>query len=257
MRLSRILEARAGSLAPSTEPAGRAPPAGQASAPPTSQRLRATLLRQDVRGEKAIAVAQGGIALFVLVLHVGAQLGSGLAFANPWVILTLSALVASSSLRLFLAKGEELPERTLDGLNVADIAIFLLLIWSYQYAYQHPAGGILKAPSVALLFVLVAVRALRFHPRPILLAGGAAVAGWALLVLLAVLQDGAAAVIRSYPAYLTSYGILIGAEIERLTAITALGLLGLCRPEGARNPVAGRTRFRLRGGAGSRAPPSR
>jgi diguanylate cyclase (GGDEF)-like protein len=144
---------------------------------------------------------------------------------NPWVILALSALVATSTLRLRLTRTKELPERVLGTLNVVDIAIFLGLIWSYQFAYHHPAGGVLKAPTSVLLFVLIAARALRFHPRPILLAGGAAAIGWALVVLAAVVQDGASAVTRHYPTYLTSYGILVGAEIERLTALVALVLL--------------------------------
>jgi diguanylate cyclase (GGDEF)-like protein len=199
--------------------------AGVLHGAPSSRRLRDTLHRQDVNGERAIAFAQGTIALFVLVLHILAQLGSGLRLGNPWVILALSALVATSSLRLYLARAETLPERTLDVLNVLDVAVFLGLIWSYQFAYDHPAGGTLKAPTSTLLFVLIAARALRFHPRPILLAGGAAAAGWILLVLSAILKDGADAITHNYPIYLTSYLILIGAEVERLTALAALGLL--------------------------------
>jgi diguanylate cyclase (GGDEF)-like protein/PAS domain S-box-containing protein len=138
------------------------------------------------------------------------------------VVLTLSALAATSILRLRLTRTSKLPERTLDILNVVDIVIFLGLVWSYQFAYQHPAGGVLKAPSLSLLFVLVAARALRFHPRPVLVAGTTAALGWMLLVALAATYDGAAAVTRSYSAYLTSHKILIGAEIERLIALAAL-----------------------------------
>ena len=192
---------------------------------PASRRLNESLHTQDINGERAIAVAQGTIALFVLALHMFSQLGSDLRFGNPWVILTLTGLVATSSLRLYLTSAQRLPERVLDVLNVVDIAIFLSLIWSYQFAYQHPAGGVLKAPSSALLFVLIAARALRFHPRPILLAGGAAAIGWALLVVAAITYDGTAAVTRHYPTYLTSYGILVGAEVERLMALAALVLL--------------------------------
>ncbi|NJO34303.1 MAG: hypothetical protein HC869_15400 [Rhodospirillales bacterium] len=156
---------------------------GSVRQPPASQRLSALLHDQDVNGERAIAIAQGSIALFVLTLHVAAQLDGELRLGNPWVILALAGLVATSTLRLLLTSARKLPERVLDVLNVLDIAIFLGLIWSYQFAYQHPAGGSLKAPSSVLLFVLIAARALRFHPRPILLAGGAAAIGWALVVL--------------------------------------------------------------------------
>jgi diguanylate cyclase (GGDEF)-like protein len=220
------IEVSAARVASPTKPAGEEPGKGEAAdCTAGSRRLCETLHRQDVIGERAIAVAQASIALFLLVLHVVAQVGSGHRFGNPWVILALSGLVASSALRLSLSRREPLPERALDILNVVDIAVFLGLIWSYQFAYQHPAGGVLKAPSTVLLFVLVAARALRFHPRPILLAGGAAAVGWALVVLAAVMHDGAPALTRSYPGYLTSYRILIGAELERIAALAALVLL--------------------------------
>jgi diguanylate cyclase (GGDEF)-like protein len=198
---------------------------GVAASAPVSARLRDTLRNQDVNGERAIASAQGVIALFVLILHLIAQFGSGRLLANPWVILMLSALVATSVLRLRLTNLRQLPERLLDALNIVDVGIFLGLVWSYQFAYQHPAGGVLKAPTLALLFALVAARALRFHPRPVLLAGGTAMLGLALIVLVAIWLDGTSAVTRSYPAYLTSHAILIGAEVERLTALAALVLL--------------------------------
>jgi diguanylate cyclase (GGDEF)-like protein len=198
---------------------------GGAEPTPGSRRLRETLQRQDRNGERAIAIAQGAIALFVLLLHAAAQLASGFRFANPWVLLALSALLVSSTARLLLSRSHTLPERALDTLNVVDMAVFLGLVWSYQFAYHHPAGAVLKAPSLVLLFVLVAARALRFHPRPVLLAGGTAAAGWALLVVLAVLQDGTSAITRSYTEYLASYKILVGAEVERLVGLAALVLL--------------------------------
>ncbi len=223
MAHSPIVDGSAGSVACPTEAGGK-PQVGGDPAPsaPVSARLRETLHHQDVTGERAIAIAQGVIALFVLGLHLMAQFRSGLQLGNPWVVLTLSALAASSILRLRLTQARELPERVLDALNVVDIVIFLGLIWSYQFAYQHPAGGVLKAPSLALLFVLVAARALRFHPRPVLVAGAAAVLGLAAIVVSAAVQDGASAITRSYLGYLTSHHILIGAEVERLTALGAL-----------------------------------
>lgn len=161
---------------------------------PTSGRLEQNLRDYDVKGEQSIALAQGAISCFILVLHCMARLKAGMPIFDSWVVLALAMLVASSVLRWVLAGSKELPERALDVLNVVDIAIFLSLIWSYQYAYDHPAGGSLKAPSFVLLLVLVALRALRFHPRPILIAGIAAVVGWSLLVCSAVISDGIAAI---------------------------------------------------------------
>jgi len=191
---------------------------------PASRRLEETLREYDLRGERSIALAQGAISCFILLLHSVARIKAGLPVVNSWVALALSLLILSSALRWMLARSKDLPERTLDVLNVVDVAIFLSLIWSYQYAYDHPAAGSLKAPSFVLLLVLIAVRALRFHPRPILIAGLAAVVGWSCMVCGAVWKDGIAAIGHDYRAYLTSYDILLGAELERGAALAAIVL---------------------------------
>lgn len=191
---------------------------------PTSRRLEQTLRDYDLKGEKAIALAQGAICGLVLLLHFASRMNSSQSAIDPWVGLVLSLLIVSSLMRWVLASSTELPERTLDVLNVVDVALFLLVIWCYQYAYNHPAGGSLKAPSFALLMVLVGLRALRFNPRPVVIAGTAAVVGWCILVYLAVLTDGPRALVTEYPVHLSSYKILIGAEIEHIVALAALVL---------------------------------
>ncbi len=189
-----------------------------------SRRLAETLRDYDLKGERSIAIAQGAISCFILILHSVARAKSGLPIVHSWVVVALVLLMASSALRWFLAKSKDLPERTLDVLNVVDVGIFLSLIWSYQFAYSHPAGGSLKSPSFVLLLVLIALRALRFHPRPIVIAGLAAVVGWSLFVCGAVIKDGATAITGDYRAYLTSFDILLGAELEKIVALGALAL---------------------------------
>ena len=201
---------------------------------PASRRLEQNLREYDVKGEQSIALAQGAISCFILVLHCMARFKAGMPIFDSWVVLALAMLVASSVLRWVLAGSKELPERALDVLNVVDIAIFLSLIWSYQFAYDHPAGGSLKSPSFVLLLVLIALRALRFHPRPILIAGIAAVVGWSLLVCSAVISDGIAAITHDYREYLSTFRILIGAEVEKIVALGALVLFLAIATYGAR-----------------------
>lgn len=195
---------------------------GSSGQGPVSRRLALNLRDYDIKGERAIAAAQAAISCFILVLHVVARVRSGLSLYDSWVALALGLLIVSSCVRWRLTYRKELPERALDALNVVDVAIILTLIWSYQYAYDHPAGGSLKSPSSVLLFVLIGLRALRFHPRPILIAGAAAVIGWACLVCGALWVDGLAAITHDYREHLGSYRILLGAEIERGVAMTAV-----------------------------------
>ena len=201
---------------------------------PTSRRLEANLRAYDLRGEKSIALAQGAICFFILALHAVALYNAGQGIMHSWVGVSVSLLFISSGIRLWLASRPVLPERVLDVLNVFDVAIFLSLIWSYQYAYTHPAAGSLKAPSFVLLLVLIALRALRFHPRPILIAGAAAVVGWSLVVCSAVLKDGMAAITTDYETYLSTFRILVGAELEKIVALAAIAVFLAIATYGAR-----------------------
>lgn len=189
-----------------------------------SRRLQQSLIEHDMRGEKSIAIAQAGICCFVLTLHLIAQYSSHWKDMNLWIPAILVPLIASSFLRFMAARTKPLPERQLGILNITDIAIFLSLIWSYQFAYHHVVAGVLKAPSMTLLFVLIALRALRFHPVPILTSGATAVVGWGVITALAAFKGGPGTITHDYTQYLTSFDILIGAEVEKMVALGALTL---------------------------------
>lgn len=203
-----------------------------------SRRLAQNLCEQDAKGERAIALAQAGIAVFVVALHAFGFKHS-LPDLDKYVLISLVALFCSSAVRWWLAGQRPLPERRLDILSVIDVGIVLALIWSYQYAFGHPAAGVLKAPGFALLLLLVGVRALRFHPRPVVVAGIAAVAGWSVVVCSVVLTDGWDAVTTDYNSYLSSFQIFLPAEAERLAALVALVVVLAAGAYGARR-VLGR-----------------
>ena len=201
-----------------------------------SRRLTQSLVEEDARGEKAIALAQSGIAIFMAMLHVfGLQ--QGMPDVHGWLAIALAALIASSAVRWWLASKPKLPTVKLDALSVIDVGIVLTAIWSYQFAFDHPAGGVLKAPAFLMLLLLVGVRALRFHPRPIVVAGVAAVAGWCLLIGSAAFNDGLHVVTRDYHHYLTSFSILPAAEVQRLVALSALTIVLALGAYGARRII--------------------
>ena len=203
-----------------------------------SRRLTQSLMEQDARGEKAIALAQGGIAIFMATLHAfGLQ--QGIPDVHGWLAVALAALIASSAVRWWLASKPPLPNVKLDILSVIDVGIVLAAIWSYRFAFDLPAGGVLKTPAFLMLLLLVAVRALRFHPRPILVTGIAAVAGWSLLVGAVAINDGLLSITRDYRHHLTSFSILPAAEVQKLVALSALTVVLALGAYGARR-VLGR-----------------
>ncbi len=141
----------------------------------------------------------------------------------PWalglyLVFTLARLIASYRINL--------PPWVLALSVVVDMALLMTLIWSFHIQYEQPASFYLKAPTMLYAFIFIALRALRFDARYLLMAGGAAIIGWMFLmfyVVFAVPDDPM--ITRDYVEYLTSNSILIGAEIDKLLSLAIVTLV--------------------------------
>ena len=71
---------------------------------------------------------------------------------------------------------------------VMDISLLMALIWSFHIQYMQQASFYLKAPTMIYIFIFIALRALRFEPCLILIAGATAIVGWLFLVLYVILS---------------------------------------------------------------------
>ena len=87
---------------------------------------------------------------------------------------------------------------------------------SIHVTYGQPASFYLKAPTLLYVFVFIALRALRFEARYVLLAGASAALGWGVLGAYVLTADPADRMLaHDFVDYLTSNSILIGAEIDK------------------------------------------
>ena len=65
----------------------------------------------------------------------------------------------------------------------------MTMILSFHVQYQQPASFVLKAPTLLYVFIFIALRALRFEPRFVLVAGVTAALGWAAIIYYVVNID--------------------------------------------------------------------
>jgi adenylate cyclase len=144
----------------------------------------------------------------------------------PWV---LAAYFAFTLLRLALAHRHRLPEWLRYASIVIDMALLLVLIWSFHLQYQQPPSFYLKAPTVLYIFIFIALRTLNFDARKVVTAGVVAVIGWLVLVVYVITIDPRDSMItHDYVEYLTSNSILIGAEVDKVISILVVtGVLAL------------------------------
>lgn len=134
----------------------------------------------------------------------------------PWA---LAAYTLFTLLRFWLAIAERLTPFFLALSVIVDIAVLMLTIWSFHLQYDQPPTIYLKAPTLLYVFILIALRAMRFEAGYVLLAGGAAIVGWLVLVAYAVVETDEMRITRHFVDYMTSNSVLIGAEVDKVVTI--------------------------------------
>ncbi|HJM49810.1 MAG TPA: adenylate/guanylate cyclase domain-containing protein [Alphaproteobacteria bacterium] len=183
---------------------------------------------------QAIAAARGQSEILIGWVQLGVVAAFGTLYALapktfepdaefvpvPWA---LGLYLGFTLLRLALAYRRTLPGWFLALSVIIDMALLMGLIWSFHIQYMQPAAIFLKAPTLLYVFIFIALRALRFEPGLVLLAGAAGAVGWLGLVL-AVLGSGSE-VTRDYVHYLTSNSVLVGAEFDKVISIAAVTLI--------------------------------
>ena len=183
-------------------------------------RVREVIAREQDWSEILIGWIQLGVVFTFAGLYFLSPkpIGANPMFtAEPWV---LAGYVLFTLVRLGLAYRRQLPNWLLYVSVVMDMALLLALIWSFHLKYEQPASFYLKVPTLLYVFIFIALRALRFEVRYVLIAGGVAALGWLLMVLYVVKVDPANPMItRNYVEYMTSNSVLLGAEFDKVISI--------------------------------------
>jgi adenylate cyclase len=194
------------------------------------KRVRGRIVARQIESERLIGWIQLAVVISFAALYTVAPNSAPQGALIDPVPIALAAYLLFTLLRLALAYRGWLPRWFL-GLSAAvDVTLLMLLIWSFHIQYTQPAAFYLKVPTWGYVFIFIAVRALRFEPRYVLVAGISAMIGWAVLVAYAVLSDPGMPITRDYVRYMSSATILLVAEFDKLlsialvTAILALAL---------------------------------
>ncbi len=183
-------------------------------------RVRLAIQRQQQDSEKLIVWFQLAIVTIMGVLYaISPKTSPDNPFLTP-AALALTFYFLFTLLRLSLAE-RRASARWLPGLSaVIDVALLVVLIWSFHLEYHQPASFSLKVPTLLYVFIFIALRALRFEPRYVLMCGATAALCWLLLVLYTVTTEYPDTMItRNYVTYLTSNSVLLGAEFDKVLSI--------------------------------------
>ncbi len=188
--------------------------------PPLPARVRDTIRRQQASSEILVGWVQLTIVSTFSILYTLSPkpyTAEPVLAPEPWV---LGAYLLFTLVRLVLAHRRMLPDWLLYLSVVLDMLLLLALIWSIHVKYAQPASFYLKVPTLLYVFIFIALRALRFQARYVLLAGAVAAGGWLLMVLYAIrVVPGDPMITRDYVQYMTSNSVLLGAEFDKVISI--------------------------------------
>ncbi|HET6468907.1 MAG TPA: adenylate/guanylate cyclase domain-containing protein [Geminicoccaceae bacterium] len=185
------------------------------------ERIRHAIAEAEARSEILVCWVQIAAIVTFAVLYSLAPKAFPPEVPFEPVPVALAAYSAFTELRLWLAWQRRLGPWFLSLSVIVDMAVLMVTIWSFHLQYQAPPELSLKAPTLMYAFILIALRALRFECRYVVLAGAAAALGWLAVIACAVLgaEAGTMPVTRSFTEYATSNKILLGAEFDKIISL--------------------------------------
>lgn len=126
-------------------------------------------------GERLISVLQLALATLLIGMSGIERIATQFSNFDQLIIALLGVFAVSSALRWIFSSGSELPDKVLDALNIADVLVFMAIAILVQIL---ALGGGFSSSTVGLwLALLVAIRVVRAHSRPIIVTGGTAIFG--------------------------------------------------------------------------------
>ncbi|MBX6374734.1 MAG: adenylate/guanylate cyclase domain-containing protein [Acetobacteraceae bacterium] len=193
---------------------------GRDLAEPLPPRVQAMVREQQASAEILIGLAQvAAIATFGALYAIARHYNPPPTAIEP-VPIALGLYAVFTGFRLWLALRRRLSAPLLVASVVIDMTVLMITIWSFHLQYMAPSAISLKAATLMYVFILIALRALRFDAFYVLLAGACAILGWASLVGYALLVDPMlGAITRSFLDYVTSPKVLLGAEFDKAVSI--------------------------------------
>ena len=190
------------------------------------ERVKEAIVEQQNLSEHLVGWIQLGVVLtFGTLYAISPKTFQDQAPFEP-VPYVLSIYFIFTVIRLVLSYKIRLPGWLISLSIIADILLLFGTIFSFHIQYMQPPSFYLKAPTVLYIFIFIALRALRFEARYILLSGLAAVVGWGFMVgYVVVMDDMMNMVTRDYVKYLTSNSVLLGAEFDKIVSIILVSII--------------------------------
>ena len=159
----------------------------RASAP---QRVIEEIARSQRESETWVAGAQIAVIALAMLAYTFTPRGFSPDAPIAALPLGIAALMLLVLLRAWFAWSGQLTRPVLAASVVAEMAVLIGMLWGFAPQYETTLPIALKNSLFVAIFVLIALRALRFEPIWVWLSGLTAAVGWSILTWFALREAG-------------------------------------------------------------------
>jgi len=196
------------------------------------ERIHADIREQQFRSEIMVGIVQCAILVAFSLLYVftpSSFTPDAPVRATPLGLSLFGILVL---VRLWFAATDQLSRGILAFSVVAEMAVLMFTIWAYHLQFEAQPSLYLKSTALFYVFIIIALRSLRFDPLWVILSGLTAAVGWVALTVYALVTAPGNPITWDYVTYMASSQIHPGGEADKVLAIvmvTAILALALAR----------------------------
>jgi len=182
-------------------------------------RVAEQIARSQRESERWVSVAQIAVIAAAAVAYVSTPRGFSPDAPIAALPLGIFAMVLLIALRAWFAYSGQLSNGVLAASVVAEMVVMLGMLWGFAPQYETTLAIATKNALFVAIFVLIALRALRFEPAWVWLSGLTATVGWSLLAFFAWREAGPSGQTMDFVVAATSARIDPHDEIIRISAI--------------------------------------
>ena len=189
-----------------------------------SPQIQKEVAYQIDKGERVSALVQATLILFLFFVWLIAPKADDAVQSFEAIPIVLMFYVPVLALRVYWSFKGGIHETTSFLITIIDISAITILIFLYHIQYDVVPSASLKSPTFLFLIVVIATRSLSLRPSLVALSTGLAVFFWFVLTFY-TLQHPETSITNSFVEYTSSGKVLIGAEVEKILALLAVGLV--------------------------------
>jgi adenylate cyclase len=182
-------------------------------------RVSDEIARSQRESERWVAGAQVAVIALAALAYVLTPRGFSPDAPIAALPLGIAALVLLIALRAWFAWSGQLTRPVLAASVVAEMAVLIGMLWGFAPQYETTLAVALKNTLFVAIFVLIALRALRFEPIWVWLSGLTAAIGWSLLAFFAWREAGPAGQTMDFVVAATTGRIDVHDEVIRVAVI--------------------------------------